>query len=229
MSMKHQMPIQEPEPTNTSCIAGVRQPRQARGERRVDAILDACAALLTELGPDRLTVQALSERACASKGTLSHFFPDLPSVLRALADRHMAELDRLTRDLVADTTIDWPALSRAQTVDRFLTPLGYIKAHPDLLALARARVDLGPDARCLTPFRDLAEHILRHRCPSLPDAKRRTYASVMVGLADGVVGYALRLDDVAPREMSVELHRALVAYLGEIEAGAKSAAPERAD
>jgi hypothetical protein len=37
------------------------------------------------------------------------------------------------------------------------------------------------------------------------------------------------LDDVTPREMSAELHRALVAYLREIEEGARPATPERAD
>jgi AcrR family transcriptional regulator len=223
MTMKQSATV-DPNPTgtNTPCGPGVRQPRQERGERRVDAILDACADLLGELGPDRLTVQALAERSCTSKGSLYHFFPDLPSVMRALADRHMAELERLTRELVADESIEWRSLSRTEAVDRFLTPLAYITAHPDLLALARAHVDLGAGARCLTPFRELADHILEQRCPALPARQRLASASAMVGLADGIVGYGLRSDDVRPSEMAGELRRVLVAYLGEIEGAQQS-------
>ncbi|NUP70072.1 MAG: TetR family transcriptional regulator, partial [Gemmatimonadaceae bacterium] len=42
---------------------GIRQPQQLRGERRVEAILDAAAAIVGEQGLPALTVQALADRA----------------------------------------------------------------------------------------------------------------------------------------------------------------------
>src|SRR4051812_40294257 len=55
-------------PAPSAVQAVPRQPRQERGERRVCAILDAAAALITECGAEGLTVQALAERALTSKG-----------------------------------------------------------------------------------------------------------------------------------------------------------------
>jgi AcrR family transcriptional regulator len=183
----------------------------------VDAILDAAAALIAEGGADRLTVQALADRARTSKGSLYHFFPDLPSVLCALADRHTAAITALTDAMLRDASLDWRALTIEQTVDCFLAPLVYLEAHPDLLALVRAPVIVRHDARRLIPIRALADHILRVRCPALTPRRRLACASTMVALLDGIVGYTLRSDEVDPRQMVVELKRVLSAYLVAVE------------
>lgn len=193
---------------------GSRRPRQVRGERRVDTILDAAAALIAEGGPERLTVQALADRAQTSKGSLYHFFPDLPAVLCALAERHTAALTRMSSAMTADASIDWRGLALGDVIDHFLAPLSYLESHPDLLALARTPLVRDHTMRRLMPYRDLAAHILRQRCPALPAGQRRAAAGAMVAIVDGIVGYALRSDDVRPAPMLAELHRALCAYLG---------------
>lgn len=191
-----------------------RRPLQERGERRVNAILDAAAALIAEGGAERLTMEALADRARTSKGSLYHFFPDLQGVLCALADRHTAAITALSAGMIADASLDWAGLSLAQAIERFLAPLSYLEAHPDLLALARTSLVRGNTTRRLTPYRDLAAHILRQRCPELGVRQRQTAASTMVAIVDGVVGYALRSDDMRPAQMMTELRRALCAYLG---------------
>lgn len=200
-----------------------RLPQQPRGERRVQVILDAAAALIAEGGTERLTVQMLADRARTSKGSLYHFFPDLSSVIRALSDRHHAAVSALTGALIADASIAWRDLSVEEAVDRFLCPLSYLAANPDLLALARAPIEPESAARRLTPIRDLASHLLAMRCPAMTPAQRLAAAATMVGMLDGVVGYALRARDVAPAQMKGELRRALAAYLSAIERA--SAAP----
>lgn len=205
------------EPAGTPPVERQRQPQQLRGERRVETILDAAAALIAEGGAERLTVQALADRARTSKGSLYHFFPDLGSVLCALADRHTAALTALSASLVSDASIDWARLSNAETIDRFLTPLAYLEAHPDLLALARTPMVLDHTTRRLTPFRDLASHILALRYPHQTAAERLTSASAMVAVADGIVGYGMRSDDVDTGQMLAELHRVLGAYLGALD------------
>ena len=197
-------------------MEGPRQPRQPRGERRVETILDAAAALIAEGGAESLTVQSLADRARTSKGSLYHFFPDLQAVLCALADRHGAAITSLTAGLIADRSIDWPRLTLDQVIDRFLTPVAYLAAHPDLLALARTPMVLDRATRRLTPIRDLALHILEQRYPGLPARQRLAAASTMVALLDGIVGYALRCDDVPRQLMLAELRRVLCAYLGEL-------------
>ena len=198
-------------------VERLRRPRQRRGEQRVEAILDAAAALIAEHGAERLTVQALADRARTSKGSLYHFFPDLAAVLCALADRHAGAITALTAALVADRDIPWPRLTLAEAIDRFLSPLSYIEAHPDLLALARTPLVADATTRRLMPIRDLARHILEQRCPALSAERRLAAASTMVAMVDGVVGYALRSDDVCSRLMIAELHCALCAYLSTLD------------
>ena len=203
----------------------LRRPRQRRGEQRVQVILDAAASLIAEHGADGLTIQALADRARTSKGSLYHFFPDLPSVLCALADRHAAAVTELTAALVADRSIEWSRLTIAEAVDRFLSPLSYIEAHPDLLALARTPLVADTTTRRLAPIRDLATHILTQRCPALAGRRLLAAASTMVALVDGVVGYCLRSDDVSAPLMVAELHCVLCAYLSTLDECARDAAP----
>ncbi|HSB53997.1 MAG TPA: helix-turn-helix domain-containing protein, partial [Gemmatimonadales bacterium] len=71
-----------------------RQPRQERGERRVEEILDAAAAVIAEGGVEAATTNAIAERAGSSVGSLYHFFPHKDAIVLALAERYEAELRR---------------------------------------------------------------------------------------------------------------------------------------
>lgn len=193
-----------------SCL---RRPQQERGERRVNTILDAAAELISEVGPEGLTVQALADRAQTSKGSLYHFFPDLPAVLRALADRHVEAIGALTQCTIADASIDWRALTVEEAVERFIAPLAYLESHPDLLALARTPLLADERIRRLTPLCDLAGHLLALRYPALTEHERRIRGSTMVAVLDGIVSYGLRSDSVDAHEMVVELSRVLGAYM----------------
>jgi AcrR family transcriptional regulator len=206
-----------------SLLSCLRRPQQERGERRVTAILDAAAALITEVGPGGLTVQALADRAETSKGSLYHFFPDLPAVLRALADRHVEAIGALTHAMIDDRGIPWQTLRPEQAVDRFLAPLSYLETHPDLLALARTPLLADQRTRRLAPLCDLAAHLLQHRYPRLEAHERLVRASTMVAVLDGVVSYSLRSEDVNPHEMVVELGRVLTAYLAAFDTSVASA------
>jgi AcrR family transcriptional regulator len=214
MPVNHSAPMPAPA---RPLLDRLRRPRQRRGEQRVEAILDAAAFLIAEHGADGLTVQALADRARTSKGSLYHFFPDLPSVLCALAERHAAAITALTAALVADRSFEWSRLTLSETIDRFLSPLSYIEAHPDLLALARTPLVADNTTRRLAPIRDLATHILKQRCPALPARRLLAAASTMVALVDGVVGYSLRSDDVSATLMVAELQCVLCAYLSTLD------------
>src|SRR5688500_16639151 len=74
-----------------SC-AGGRAPRQARGQRRVDEILDAAESLVGEVGLADASVQEIARRAGASVGSMYHFFPTKDAILAALVERHAGRL-----------------------------------------------------------------------------------------------------------------------------------------
>lgn len=69
-------------------ISTVRtEPTQRRSTQRLDALLDAAAELVDEVGFERLTTQMVAERAGASIGTVYRYFPDRVAVLHGLRER----------------------------------------------------------------------------------------------------------------------------------------------
>ncbi|HKP75013.1 MAG TPA: helix-turn-helix domain-containing protein, partial [Longimicrobiaceae bacterium] len=164
-----------------------REPRQERGQRRVNEILDAAADLIAEVGPEAVTVQALAARAGASKGSMYHFFADRESVFLALANRHVRGLGAALADAaharagaVAAGTVD-------DAVKAFTAPLyAYADQHPDLprlmsepasltrLATQRDALHVAVEAH--------AAWIVRARHPSLPADRVALAATAMVAI-----------------------------------------------
>jgi AcrR family transcriptional regulator len=65
------------------------EPVQARSAARLTALLDAAAAVIDEIGYERLTTAMVADRAEASIGTVYRYFPDRIAVLQSLAARNV--------------------------------------------------------------------------------------------------------------------------------------------
>lgn len=77
-------------------------PVQARSRQRIDAILDATAALLATAGPEAATTSAIARAAGTTPATVYHYFENRLAVFAALARRTMAAVDAaLTERLAA--------------------------------------------------------------------------------------------------------------------------------
>ena len=74
------------------------EPMQARSTARLAALLDAAAAVVAEIGYERLTTAMVAEGAGASIGTVYRYFPDRIAVLQSLAARNE---ERITARVVA--------------------------------------------------------------------------------------------------------------------------------
>jgi len=73
-----------------------RVPVQGRSVARVQRMLDACAALVDEVGYDGLTTTLLADRAGVAIGSVYQFFPDKRAIVQALTLRNLeAYLQRL--------------------------------------------------------------------------------------------------------------------------------------
>ena len=77
------------EPTALGSLSLRNEPVQARSTARLAGLLDAAAAVIDELGYERLTTAMVAERAGASIGTVYRYFPDRIAVLQALAARNL--------------------------------------------------------------------------------------------------------------------------------------------
>jgi AcrR family transcriptional regulator len=104
--------------TTVSALSLRNEPVQARSTARLAGLLDAAAAVIDELGYERLTTAMVAERAGASIGTVYRYFPDRIAVLQALASRNLertlAQVGQEIDDLKHDNWLD--ALSAAMGV-----------------------------------------------------------------------------------------------------------------
>ncbi len=104
-------------------------PVQARSTARLTALLDAAAAVVAEIGFERLTTAMVADRAGASIGTVYRYFPDRIALLQALAARNLERvLTRIGDEVVDERHADWAAaLSGAFDVlaDAFRTEPGF--------------------------------------------------------------------------------------------------------
>lgn len=86
-----------------------RKPLQARGQATFEAILDATAGLLEEIGGERLTTNLIARAAAVNVATLYQYFPNKQTVLLELFRRHSQKrIESLEQRLVGlSTAADW--------------------------------------------------------------------------------------------------------------------------
>ncbi|MFC8617237.1 TetR/AcrR family transcriptional regulator [Micromonospora purpureochromogenes] len=71
-------------------------------------MLDTCAALLDEMGYDRLTTTLIAERADVAIGSVYQFFPDKRAIVQALMQRNLeAYLQRLENRFDREGLMHW--------------------------------------------------------------------------------------------------------------------------
>ena len=72
-----------------------KEPRQARSQATVDAILVATARVLTRDGYDHASTNKVAEAAGVSVGSLYQYFPSKEALVAALIDRHTTHMTAL--------------------------------------------------------------------------------------------------------------------------------------
>ncbi len=89
------------------------EPVQARSTARLASLLDAAAAIIDEIGYERLTTAMVAERAGASIGTVYRYFPDRIVVLQSLSARSLSGFVDGTRSTILDPAHStwWDAVS----------------------------------------------------------------------------------------------------------------------
>lgn len=78
-----------------------REPKQLRSQQTVEAILDAVTRILKKQGIDAVTTNRIAVAAGVSIGSVYQYFPDKRAIYRALLDRHIAEIGRVTESTLA--------------------------------------------------------------------------------------------------------------------------------
>ena len=133
-----------------------RVPRQARGERRIAAILEAAAEVFYEVGFDAATTGMIAQRAQTAIGSLYDFFPNKEAIAQGLSEQFCEDLRALVEGILTDELVRVPV---SQLVDDIIDSLvEYHQTHPGFEALW---LQSQGDPRLARIYQDLTETLIK--------------------------------------------------------------------
>lgn len=101
-----------------------RRPKQVRGQRRVEQLLEVAERTFAEVGFEQTTTNMIAERAGVSIGSLYQFFSSKESILEAMAERYVLQMREMLEAQL-------PELTAANYRQRIDTLLKLIIKHQD--------------------------------------------------------------------------------------------------
>lgn len=197
-----------------------RQPRQSRGQKRVDLLLDAAASVIAESGIEAATAEAIALRARTAKGSLYQFFPNRDAVLAALALRYADEMHAIHE---RSLPLDSDGVTLKQLIDRIVNPLAdFHDRHPAFRRVFASMEVTGDDtrsapsrlrARLFDSFVDRLDVVFAARNIHLQARERRRAAMVSTSIGHALLARRERASAADKRPILEDLKRILVAYL----------------
>ncbi|HCT58323.1 MAG TPA: TetR/AcrR family transcriptional regulator [Gemmatimonas aurantiaca] len=197
-----------------------RRPRQSRGQKRVELLLDAAATVIARSGLEAATAEAIALEARTAKGSLYQFFPNRDAVLAALALRFSDEMRAIHERAFP---IDSHGLTLERLIDRIVKPLAEfhdrnpafrrVFAHHDgpsddtRSAPSRLRVQL------FESFVDRLDVLFAARNPRLGTRERRRAALVAASIGQSILARRARAAAPDKKALFDDLRRILILYL----------------
>lgn len=178
----------------TDKVAMRTEPTQQRSAERITRLLDAAASLIDDDGIDGVTTSAVAHRSESSVGVVYRYFPNIQSLLRALAARNMERyLDLVWKGVEQSGPEAWSSFD--STLDSFVT---MVRTEPGFRALRFGDVI---DQRFISPeqsnnsilAREFALQIGRHYAFE-PDDEVIFHVEVAVEIASSLLYRAFQRD-----------------------------------
>lgn len=146
------------------------KPRQERAKRTYEAILESAAALLIEVGVERISTNLIAERARITVPALYRYFPNKYAVLHALGAKLMDRQNQVAQDWL-DSTLQG---GEPQQLVQEILPL--LQATYDVTREQVAGLEIIQSLRAVAPLRELrltshrlvAEQLAAAVAPLLP-------------------------------------------------------------
>jgi AcrR family transcriptional regulator len=170
------------------------EPVQQRSAQRVTHLLDTAALLIDEEGIDALTTSDVAARSDSSVGVVYRYFPNIQSLLRALAARNLSRFTEAIYDLLGGDSVEW-----RQTVDIAIdTFIEFNRSEPGFRALRFGDIIadrfLDPEFSNNGVFARALVGLLAEKYGFAPNDKLLFDVEVAIEVADGLLQRAFLLD-----------------------------------
>lgn len=214
-------PIDAPEETAPAAPdAYRRRPRQPRGQKRVELLLDAAAAVIAQHGLEAATAEAIALEAHTAKGSLYQFFPNRDAVLAALALRYADEMRAIHERAFPMDPHDLPL---ERLIDRVVKPLADFHDRNPAFRRVFASHDTPVDdtrsaparlrAQLFESFVDRLDVLFATRNPRLATRERRRAALVAASIGQSVLALRARAALADKKPLLDDLRRLLLGFL----------------
>lgn len=201
-----------------------RAPRQERGKRRVDEILDAAVLLVNEVGPAAASIGEIARRAGASVGSIYHFFPTKEAIFDAIRARYDVEAQHKAV-FIMENADRWAALPLPEFAAAMLAPFReFLERIPSyfLLNVDTAGNRIPKSATTDAALHDALATALMRRDPDLTREECDLRVNVVSSIGEGLTALMARTDAPTHTRLISDLERAIAGYLGTFETADRS-------
>jgi AcrR family transcriptional regulator len=193
-----------------------KEPRQARAQVTVEAILEAAAHILDRQGWARFTTNAVAEAAGVSIGSLYQYFPNKLALIEAILRCHFDDVLSALRFADEHT-------SRIERIEGLVS--GMIAAHSPHPSLHRVLLEDVPRGRISksvhqkfeSEYTSLYTKLISASERSGANARSEVRAQVLSSAIEGVVHDAARRGTLRSPALKQELVNLVDAYLNALE------------
>jgi AcrR family transcriptional regulator len=198
--------------------------RQARGQKRIEQLLQAAGQVFAEVGYENATTNAIAARAGVSPGTLYQFFANKQAIAEALAGDYAAR-DQSAHEQA--TELEIVRLPLSELVDRVIDPfLAFKKNAPGFDALFTGSVvsaELAGRIQALHEgLKDRVKRMITLRNPKITLRDAETCAEVSIQIVKGLLPMALKGTPEQRRTGIRELKAVLERYLAPLDSAGRA-------
>ena len=171
-----------------------RKPVQARGQLRVDEILDAAERLTRAHSWDNISTNHIAKEAGIPIGSLYQFFANKHAIAHALVERYIASLEEAFASLPADMEDITPAELVNAGFDSLLAAT---EKHSGLHTMLMTMDEESESGKITIPIRDIllnnVERILAMRAPWMSAKERKLHALASYTANRAIFAHAISL------------------------------------
>lgn len=193
-----------------------RQPKQQRGKKRVEKILDAAATVFDEVGYEAATTHLIAAKADTAVGSVYQFFPDKAAIFKAMELRHAERVKTFWEQVNISAIVQLPlramihhlVVAIAKLFEQPVSRVVFVQFYKSPQIMQSIDDSMTQEAI------DFMAHILRQRNTAISVEQSCLLAEVCVHSSNAVMLAALRNREQEHRQQLVQqIEDLMVSYL----------------